>query len=85
MQGNNQDSQVIICTVNTVKSSLTMISWMRNNKFKRVTISPTISSDNTSLQFIYLKERGVSSHICKVTILDINDSQSAEIQSFAST
>lgn len=61
-----------------------MIGWMRDKR--RVTIiSPTISSGNTSLQFIYLTQGDVGSYICNVTILDNDDSQSAEIQSIAST
>ena len=84
IQGSIRYNQVINCTVNTVKSSSAMIGWMRDN-LTRVTIRPTISSSNTSLQFIYLMQGGVDLYICNVTILDTTDSQSAEIQSITST
>ena len=77
-------SQVINCIVNTVKSSSAMIGWMRLKDRKRVTISQTISSDNTSLQFIYLMQGDVGLYICNGTILDTDDSQSDKIQSIAS-
>ena len=83
--------QVINCTVSTVngvKFSLVMISWMGPGRSSiisdsRVTISPTTSSDNnytSSLQFSYLMEGDEGTYTCNVMILETNGSQSVELE-----
>ena len=84
--------QVINCTVSTVdgvKSSSVIISWMRPEgdiimNDTRITINPTTSSDNTytsSLQFTYLMEGDEGMYTCNVMILNTSGSESVELQS----
>ena len=85
MMGTSHD---IDCTVSGVESTSVMINWSRikgsNTKKNRLTSSPIIYSGNTSLQFMYLVQGGVGMYICNVTALDVNGSQSVEIQSITS-
>ena len=91
MAGNPQVINCTVSTVSGVESSSVMISWMGPGGVitsdSRVTISPTTSSGNTytsSLQFIYLMEGDEGTYTCNVMILEINESQSVELQSIAS-
>ena len=87
--------QVIDCsvsTVNGVKSSLVMISWVgpRGESItndSRMTVTPTTSSDNnytSSLRFTYLMEGDNGTYTCNVMILEAIGSQSVELQSLTS-
>ena len=82
--------QVINCTVSTVsgvESSSVMISWIGPGggstvNDSRVTISPTITLNNTytsSLQFTYLTQGDEGMYTCNVMILEATESASVTI------
>ena len=87
MVGSPQDIQCIVSTVNGVKLSAVMISWMGPERESitndsRVTISPTTSSDNnytSSLQFTYLMEGDEGMYTCNVMILETKTSRQLEL------
>ena len=88
MVGSPQDIQVIVNTVDGVELSSVMISWMGPGgetitNDSRVTISPITSSGNnyaSSLQFTYLMEGDEGMYTFNVMILEINRSQSVELE-----
>ena len=88
MVGNPQMMECRVSTVSGVESSSVMISWMgpegdtiRNDS--RVTISPTISSNNnytSSIQFTYLMEGDNGTYMCNVSILITSEVASVDLE-----
>ena len=89
--GSPQDINCIVSTVNGVKSSSVMISWMGPRGAitanDRIFIGSVTDDGNnmysSRLQFTYLMEGDNGMYTCNVMISGTNGSNSTEIQSLA--
>ena len=92
MVGSPQDIQCVVSTVDGVKLSSVMVSWMGPGgetitNDSRVTISPTTSSGKnytSSLLFTYVMEGDDGMYTCNVMILETTNSSLSELSNLTS-